>query len=216
MVIFDFDGVIVDSEPALNTLMATQLRAYGITLSADEAAARFTGVASADCLPRIEAEFGVRLPASFVDDYDAAALALYASGQLTPIPGIAPLLAALRGPSCIASGSAPAKIAAGLASTGLDAHFGQRYVSARQVARGKPFPDVFMFAAERFGAAVEQCVVVEDSLTGVRAARAAGMPVFGLVGSFSAEALAGEGAVPVQRLGELLDQPRFRAAARLD
>lgn len=215
MVIFDFDGVIVDSEPALNALMATQLRSHGISLSPAEAAARFTGVASADCLVRIEAEFGVRLPADFVDDYDAAALALYASGQLAPIAGIADLLAALRGPSCIASGSAPAKIAAGLASTGLAAHFGERYVSARQVARGKPFPDVFLFAAERFGAAVDQCVVVEDSLTGVRAARAAGMPVFGLVGSFSAAALAAEGAVPVRQLGELLGQPRFRVAAGL-
>jgi len=214
-VIFDFDGVIVDSEPALNALMATRLRPYGITLGADEAAARFTGLASADCLARIEAEFGVRLPAGFADDYDAAALALYAGGGITPIPGIAALLAALRGPSCIASGSAPAKIAAGLASTGLDAHFGERYVSARQVARGKPFPDVFLFAAERFGAAVEQCVVVEDSLAGVRAARAAGMPVFGLVGGFSAEALAAEGAVPVRHPDELLGQARFRVAAGL-
>jgi HAD superfamily hydrolase (TIGR01509 family) len=163
----------------------------------------------------IEAEFGVRLPTDFADQHDAAALALYAGGDLATVAGIETVLATLRGPSCIASGSAPAKIAAGLASTGLDAHFGERYVSARQVARGKPFPDVFLFAAERFGATVEQCVVVEDSLTGVRAARAAGMPVFGLVGSFSAASLAAEGAVPVRHPGELLGQPRFRVAAGL-
>lgn len=205
MLIFDFDGVILDSEPHLNALMCRLLAAQGVQLSLEQAMRRFTGVAGADCLRGIERDFNLRLPVDLGERYDRESLALYASGALPILPGLHTLLAGLARPFCIASGSRRSKIAAGLRAHGLDALFGERFVSAHEVARGKPYPDVYLEAARRFAADPAACLAVEDSPTGVQAARAAGMRVFGLVGQFDSDALSAAGAEPIGRLDQLLD-----------
>lgn len=207
MLILDFDGVVLDSEPQLNALLCRLLSSHSVSLTAEEALQRFTGVASAECLAGVERDFGVSLPAELGETYHRESLALYASGALPVVPGLRELLAALQRPVGIASGSQRAKIEAGLLAHGLERAFGGRIVSAHEVPRGKPHPDVYLEAARRFGAEPGACLAIEDSPTGARAARAAGIRVFGLVGVCSAQALAAAGAEPIADLGELITHP---------
>lgn len=214
MVIFDFDGVIVDSERLANAVLARMVSALGRPMDAAEAARRFTGKVTRDCLALIERDLGLPLPHDFAADYEDAITAAY-DAELVPVDGIVPVLETLRGPRCIASGSSHPRIAHALRVVGLGHHFTGAVFSAEEVARGKPAPDVFLHAAARMGIDVARCVVVEDSITGVTGARAAGMPVFGLVGTFGADELLAAGAQPVARPADLLQQPLFRAAAGL-
>jgi HAD superfamily hydrolase (TIGR01509 family) len=212
MIIFDFDGVIVDSERLANAVLARMVSALGRPMDAAEAARRFTGKVTRDCLTLIEHELGLAVPPGFAADYEDAITDAY-QRDLTPVVGIVPVLESLRGPRCIASGSSHPRIAHALRLVGLGHHFEGAVFSAEEVARGKPAPDVFLHAAARMGVDPDGCVVVEDSLTGVAGARAAGMPVFGLVGTFGADELAAAGATPVHSPAELLAQPLFRRRA---
>lgn len=214
MVIFDFDGVIVDSERLANAVLARMITALGRPMDAAEAARRFTGKVTRDCLALIERDLGLVVPPSFAGEYEDAISAAY-DAELAPVDGIVPVLDALRGPRCIASGSSHPRIAHALRVVGLGRHFAGAVFSAEEVARGKPAPDVFLHAASRMGVDPARCVVVEDSITGVTGARAAGMPVFGLVGTFGADELAAAGALPVESPARLLEQPLFRVAAGL-
>ena len=207
MLIFDFDGVVLDSEPQLNALLCRLLAPHGVSLNTDEALRRFTGVASAECLAGVERDFGISLPADLGETYHRESLALYAAGALPVVPGLRELLAALQRPIAIASGSQRAKIEAGLRVHGLEQAFGGRIVSAHEVPRGKPHPDVYLEAARRFGSRPDACLAIEDSPTGARAAHAAGIRVFGLVGICSAEALAAAGAEPITDLRALIVHP---------
>lgn len=207
MLIFDFDGVVLDSEPQLNALLCSLLASHGVSLSTDEALRRFTGVASAECLAGVERDFGVSLPADLGETYHRESLALYARGALPVVPGLRELLAALQRPVAIASGSQRAKIEAGLRVHGLEQVFAGRIVSAHEVPRGKPHPDVYLEAARRFGVDPRACLAIEDSPTGAQAACAAGIRVFGLVGICSADVLASAGAEPITDLRELIVHP---------
>jgi HAD superfamily hydrolase (TIGR01509 family) len=214
MVIFDFDGVIVDSERLANAVLARMVASLGRPMDAVEAARRFTGKVTRDCLSIIESDLGLVVPPTFAPEYEAAVTAAY-ERELVPMPGVVELLGRLRGPRCIASGSSHARIALALRVVGLGHHFGRAVFSAEEVARGKPAPDVFLHAAARMGKAPADCVVVEDSLTGVAAARAAGMPVFGLVGTFGAAELRAAGAYPVPDFATLAREPLFAERAGL-
>lgn len=214
MVIFDFDGVIVDSERLANAVLARMITALGRPMDAAEAARRFTGKVTRDCLALIEHDLGLDVPATFAAAYEDAITAAY-EAELLPVEGIVAVLESLRGPRCIASGSSHPRIAHALRVVGLGHHFAGAVFSAEEVARGKPAPDVFLHAAARMGVDAARCVVVEDSITGVTGARAAGMPVFGLVGTFGADELAAAGALPVESPAQLLAQPLFRGAAGL-
>nr|WP_282452611.1 HAD family phosphatase [Lysobacter sp. CAU 1642] len=207
--ILDFDGVVLDSEPRLNALLCGLLAEQGISLSVEQALRRFTGVASAECLAGIERDFGVRLPGDLGERYHEASLALYASGALPLLPGLVELLDALRRPVAIASGSQRRKIEAGLRAHGLEARFAGRIVSAHEAPRGKPHPDVYLEAARRCSTRPADCIAVEDSPTGARAAAAAGIRVFGLIGIWDAASLAAAGAEPIQRLTDLLRRPEL-------
>lgn len=212
MIAFDFDGVVVDSEPLANRVLVQELATRGVALSLERATALFTGVPMVDCIALIEREFGLALPAGFKADADAAMMAAYAA-ELEPMPGIAAVLDAIRGPYCIASGSSHAKIAAALAAVGLAPRFAGRVYSTDDVARRKPHPDVYLHAARAMGVAPAACLAIEDSPTGVTAARAAGMAVLGLVGSFDAATLAAAGAEPVASHAEVFAHPLFRRHA---
>jgi HAD superfamily hydrolase (TIGR01509 family) len=181
LVIFDCDGVLIDSEPIANRAHAEALALCGYRIDADVLMERFCGVSDADMLAMIEREWGRSLPA----DYQTRVALLLEQEyrrSLRPIPGIPIALAGLALPVCVASSSPPARIRLGLEAAGLLELFEPRLFSATMVAQGKPAPDLFLYAAARMGAAAQRCLVVEDSLAGVNAARAAGMTVVGFCG----------------------------------
>jgi HAD superfamily hydrolase (TIGR01509 family) len=181
LVIFDCDGVLVDSESLACVVHADVLTEYGYPISAEQVHARFLGRSAREARSEVEAELGRALP----DDYTAklrATIDAVFGASLQPIPHIAETLARLQRPICVASSGTPTRIRSSLGTTQLIHHFGEHLFSALQVARGKPAPDLFLFAAAQMGIAPERCVVIEDSIAGVTAAVAAGMTVFGYHG----------------------------------
>jgi HAD superfamily hydrolase (TIGR01509 family) len=181
LVIFDCDGVLVDSEPIFNRAHAAALSQCGYAITPEALGERFCGISDADMLAAIERDWGRRLP----DDYhDRAAALLDASceAELTALPGIHETLPLIWAPVCVASSSTPARIRKSLAITGLLDRFEPHIFSAVMVARGKPAPDLFLFAARAMRAEPARTVVVEDSIAGVRAAVSAGMKAIGFCG----------------------------------
>jgi HAD superfamily hydrolase (TIGR01509 family) len=182
LVIFDCDGVLVDSEPIAVRVDGVVLAELGMPLSESEIVERFVGRAPAVMRAAIEEHLGRPLPA----DWDVGFQRLYDeayAAELQPVPGIQDALDAIALPTCVASSSDPGPLRHKLELTGLYDRFAGRIFSASQVRNGKPAPDLFLLAAERMGARPEACVVVEDSRFGVDAARAAGMDVFAYAGS---------------------------------
>ncbi|MBN8871970.1 MAG: HAD family hydrolase [Rhodospirillales bacterium] len=182
LVIFDCDGVLIDSELLSCEAEAACLEAAGIELSVAEILDLYVGISLRSMIEKLERDTGRRLPADLADQIRAATHAAF-EGRLQPVPGIVAALDRLTLPSCVASGSEPARLAHTLGLVGLWDRFAPRVFSATQVARGKPAPDLFLFAADQMGVAPEACVVVEDSVAGVQAARAAGMRALGFTGA---------------------------------
>ncbi|MGH9094096.1 MAG: HAD family hydrolase [Acidimicrobiales bacterium] len=193
LVIFDNDGVLVDSERLANTVLAGLLTAAGYRRTPEQCIDEFMGGSLARVRRVVEARTGRSLPADFEDRYHAELFARFET-DLRPVPGVARLLGALDAGGvavCVASSGTPQRIARALSVTGLGGYFGTHVFSAsdRGVARGKPAPDLFLHAAAAMGAAPSECVVVEDSPLGVEAAVAAGMTVFGYAGLTPADRL---------------------------
>ncbi|HET8977765.1 MAG TPA: HAD family hydrolase [Solirubrobacteraceae bacterium] len=192
LVIFDCDGVLVDSEPIAVRIDKLILERLGMPLTEQEIIERFVGRSPSVMRSALEEHLG----RSLADDWDREFRGLYAdayAAELEPIDGIEAALDQISVATCVASSSEPDRLRHKLGLVGLYERFAGRIFSAAQVANGKPAPDLFLFAAERMGAAPEACVVVEDSRHGVMAARAAGMDVFAYTGSVTpAHALAGE------------------------
>ena len=181
LAIFDCDGVLIDSEVIACGVEAEELSKIGFAISRQGVIDRFSGMPSDAMYPMIEAELGRALPAGFGDQVKHRIVEAYRT-ELRAIDGVAEILGALRGPVCVASSSAPAKLALGLVETGLYELLYPHIFSTALVQRGKPHPDLFLYAAKAMGAAVYDCVVVEDSVAGVTAARRAGMRAIGFVG----------------------------------
>ena len=181
LIIFDCDGVLVDSEVLSSRAHAEALTRHGYPITAEQERDRFLGVSDREARLTIEAEIGRKLPDDFESQMQHAALHLYAE-HLRLIPYVAETVAALPLPKCVASSGTPDKIRYGLTCAGLYDQFVPHIFSAVQVKRGKPAPDLFLFAAQQMGAAPERCVVVEDSVPGVTGARVAGMTVLGFHG----------------------------------
>jgi HAD superfamily hydrolase (TIGR01509 family) len=182
LVIFDCDGVLVDSEPIACRVMARELTRLGYPLSPDDCQERFTGVSMKTVMAMIEADWQRPLPAGFEERLREQDFAAFRA-ELAPVAGVEAMLERLTLPRCVASSGAPQKIRFTLTVTGLIGAFEPYLFSARMVARGKPAPDLFLYAAERMGTPPEACVVVEDAVAGIRAARAAGMRVLGFAGA---------------------------------
>ena len=182
LVIFDCDGVLVDSEPLSLGLGRDKLAALGVEIGETEARDLFLGLSAASARKIVETRFGVRLPEAFEADHGRELIARFEQ-ELQGVPHVREAVAALGRPVCVASSSAPDRIRASLAIVGYADLFGPHVFSAHDVAHGKPAPDLPLYAAARCGAAPKDCLVIEDSEAGVRAARAAGMTVFGFVGA---------------------------------
>jgi HAD superfamily hydrolase (TIGR01509 family) len=207
LVIFDNDGVLVDSEPLSNTLLAAYLTELGHPTSYEDSLRDYMGAAMHRVHDLVEERTGRRLP----DDFDAVfhdrVFAAF-ERELEAVPGAVDVLEKLVAdgvPYCVASSGSHERIRVGHRKTGLDRWFGDgRIFSSQDVGRGKPAPDLFLYAAERMGVAPEKCVVVEDSPLGVRAAVLAGMDVYGFTAMTPADRLAGATQL-FSRMGELAD-----------
>jgi HAD superfamily hydrolase (TIGR01509 family) len=182
LVIFDCDGVLVDSEPITNGAHAELLTTCGYPIAEHDLVERFCGMSDAEMLAIIEREWGRALPLSYTER--VGVMIEYGFCQsLAAIEGVTEALDALRLPICVASSSAAEQIRRKLELAGLLDRFGQnKLFSAALVARGKPAPDLFLYAAQRLGAPPDRCLVIEDSPAGIEAACAAGMIAIGFCG----------------------------------
>jgi HAD superfamily hydrolase (TIGR01509 family) len=214
LIIFDCDGVLVDSEVISCRAHAATLTRHGYPITADQVLDRFLGMSDLEARMIVEAEIGRKLPDDFTSQVKQATLQRYAD-DLQPVPYVAEAVAAIRLPKCVASSGTPEKIRHGLTCAGLYDILAPHIFSAGQVKRGKPAPDLFLFAAEQMKVPPARCVVVEDSVPGVTGARAAGMTVLGFHGGSHcrpgyAETLRAAGAAAtfgdMRELAELVEQ----------
>jgi len=208
LVIFDCDGVLIDSEMLSVEADIACLAEFGIVLPADEILERYTGISLAGMIADLETRHG-RTLAGFAERHRQLLRPLFEAG-LRAIPGVPAVLGSLACPSCVASSSSPERLRHALSLVGLYDRFHPNVFSASMVARGKPAPDLFLHAAGRMGAAPARCVVVEDSLAGIAAAQAAGMTAIGFAGGghclpgHAARLRAGGAALAISGMTELL------------
>ncbi|MFF4762836.1 HAD family hydrolase [Streptomyces sp. NPDC001292] len=207
LVIFDNDGVLVDSEPISNRLLAAYLTELGHPTSYEDSIRDYMGSAMHRIHDLVLERTGKRLPDDFDDVFHARVFAAF-QRELKPVAGAADVLEKLTvdgTPHCVASSGSHERIRVGHRTTGLDRWFDEeRIFSSQDVGRGKPAPDLFLHAADRMGVAPERCVVVEDSPLGVRAAVAAGMDVYGFTAMTPAANLA-DATQLFSRMEELAD-----------
>jgi HAD superfamily hydrolase (TIGR01509 family) len=182
LVIFDCDGVLVDSEPTSNCVLAAVIAEAGPELEPDEVGRRFEGMRLADIQTNVEEQIGRPLGGKWLGDFERRREAMFRKG-LDAVPGIESVLRALSAagqPICVASQARREKTELTLGLAGLRDHFADSALfSSTMVERGKPHPDLFLHAARTKGFEPWQCVVVEDGVSGVHAARAAGMQALG-------------------------------------
>jgi len=181
LTIFDCDGVLIDSELIACAADAEALSEIGYEITTDEMIARFSGMPDEAVYATVEAELGHSLPQGFGQTVKQKILSRYRT-DLRAIEGAAEVLSALPGRKCVASSADPTKLALGLIETGLYDALCPHVYSTALVARGKPYPDIFEYAAKMMGAMASDCLVVEDSVAGITAARRAGMRAIGFVG----------------------------------
>ncbi len=211
-VIFDCDGVLVDSERLVTQVESEHLKRLGLELSPEEARVRFLGLTVTDTAARIQQQLGGTLPPEWLHDWGLWT-ALMLTRSLRAVPGVSAVVEGLHGngvPICVASQSPLPRVQLSLAVTGLAQYFGERVFTASMVARPKPAPDLFQYAAEQMGVDPRSCVVVEDSSSGVAAAVAAGMEVLGYAADSDADRLAAAGAEVFHEMGEVPELLRRR------
>ena len=208
LIIFDCDGVLIDSEVIAARIEAESLSEAGFRITAEEIQRDFIGIASATCHGILERRYGRALPPDFGETLRLRTRRAF-EAELRIIPGVHDAIERFSGiPRCVASSSDADRLTQCLGLVGLAGCFGPHVFSAGAVAHGKPAPDLFLHATSRMGVEPGRCLVVEDSLVGVRAGVAAGMTVIGFVGGSHcppghAEILARAGAVAV--IGEMAD-----------
>ena len=194
-IIFDCDGVLVNSEAIYIATEMAYLERLGMTYSAAEFQTRFVGLSDTDFVEALTADFRQistePFPADFLDATRAECWRRFAT-ELQPVAGLVPFLERHEGARAVASSSKPDALADKLAMTALDLHFGRHVYSSALVAAGKPAPDLFLLAAQELGHEPDACIVIEDSGNGVKAGRAAGMEVWGFTGGGHADAGLGE------------------------
>ena len=179
--IFDCDGVLIDSEVISARQLIEELKGYGVDMDMAFVSRHFLGRSYPVVLKEVREGWGVQLPDRFEADYRARLLAAF-ERDLKVMPGVVETIRALSIPYCLATSSSPERMRKSLEITGLSALFQGRAFTASEVARGKPAPDLFLHAAHRMGADPATCIVLEDSLNGIRAGLAAGMRVWRFTG----------------------------------
>ena len=181
LIIYDFDGVIAESEVLVHRILSEQLTGLGMPTTVQDSYRLYMGKRFADAVALIEDRFGRSLPSSFATDFEARTYDGFRK-DLRVVEGARSYIDMFAHvPRCIASSSPPARLALCLEVLGLQSEFGDHVFSATSIARGKPAPDIFLHAAQRMGSKPKECVVLEDSPSGVEAGLAAGMTVIGLL-----------------------------------
>jgi HAD superfamily hydrolase (TIGR01509 family) len=181
LVIFDCDGVLVDSEYLSATVLIEVFSEIGVSLDLPFIYANFVGHSFASVAAKYALAHGTNVPETFEQDYRNRLLESFV-GHLQAMPGIIDVLDNLNVPYCLASGSSPTRVKRSLELTGLDKRFENRIFTTSMVKHGKPAPDVFLHAAKIMNADPVNCLVIEDSTTGVTAAKAAGMTTWQFTG----------------------------------
>lgn len=181
LLIFDCDGVLVDSEMIASRVLAGQLSAIGYPITAEQVRARFTGKWMTDILNGVRDE-GIDVPEDFIPQLKIKDKEAF-ERELKPMPGVLQTIRELRHDRCVASSGSVEKMETTLGITGLLPFFKPHLFSAVHVRRGKPEPDLFLYAAQQMVRAPTDCLVIEDSTAGVTAARRAGMRVIGFAGA---------------------------------
>lgn len=181
LVIFDCDGVLIDSEIISARMLVDELAGLGVQIDLDYVGRHFLGRSYPTVMAQIRREFGLDLPPAFEDQYRSRLMAAFETG-LRVMPGVTRVLQDLALPWCVATSSSPMRAARSLQIAGLDGLVGDGLYTASMVSRGKPAPDLFLHVAAARGVAPERCLVIEDSLNGVRAGLAAGMRVWRFTG----------------------------------
>ncbi len=193
LIIFDCDGVLIDSEIISARMLIRELAGLGVTIDLPYVTQHFLGRSYPVVMQQIRDDFGLDLPPAFEAAYRERLLAAF-EADLHIMPGVAGVLDTVALPFCVATSSSQGRAERSLALVGLGHLAGPRLFTAGAVARGKPAPDLFLHAASTCGADPASCLVIEDSLNGIRAARAAGMAVWRFTGgSHLAGAGGGEG-----------------------
>ncbi|WP_377290349.1 HAD family hydrolase [Rhizobium sp. SG2393] len=182
LVIFDCDGVLVDSEPISMDVMLSVLSEAGVEMTTEEATHRFLGRSMKTITTILHDEFGLRADEAMLEAMRARLYDRFRA-ELQPVEGIAEAIDGLDVPHCVASSSQPERIRLSLGVTGLLDRFEPNIFSATMVEHGKPAPDLFLHASRAMGVAPSDCIVIEDSPAGIVAARAAGMRVFAFAGA---------------------------------
>jgi len=181
LLIFDFDGVIADSEVVANSVLAEVVSELGVPTTLEDSYDRYMGKRFPDVLAAVQADIGRPLPTTFAEDFQARTLAALRR-DLKPVTGAGGYIETFAHiPKCIASSSSPDRLNLCLDVLALRNVFGSRVYSASLVPRGKPHPDIFLHAAEQMEVAPSRAIVIEDSASGVKAGVAAGMTVIGLL-----------------------------------
>lgn len=181
LLIFDCDGVLVDSEMIASRVLAGQLSALGYPITAKQCRERFTGKWMTDVVNLVRGE-GVEVPDDFIETLKVKDREAF-QRELKPMPGVLEMVRELTHERCVASSGPIVKIETTLGVTGLLPFFKPHLFSAGMVKQGKPAPDLFLHAANAMGRAPEDCLVIEDSIAGVTGARRAGMRVLGFAGA---------------------------------
>jgi HAD superfamily hydrolase (TIGR01509 family) len=205
LVIFDCDGVLVDSEPATAEVMAKLITEIGVPTTPEDVMREYVGDWWPDSMRKIETKLGSPLPPDFTESYRTRQDAALSEG-VEPVAGVIAAVDAVEAAglkTCVASNGPHPKMEITMGSAGVRERFEGRIFSSADVERGKPAPDLFLHVAEQMGVANEACVVVEDSALGVRGARAAGMAVYGYTGTAPAAKLAAAGAHTFDSMAEL-------------
>jgi HAD superfamily hydrolase (TIGR01509 family) len=181
LIIFDCDGVLIDSEVISARVLLAHLASVGVAADMDDFRSRFLGRSWPKVAADVRASSGVTLPEDFEASYRRTLLAAF-EHELKPMLDIEAVLDGLAARACVATSSSPPRARRSLELTGLLARFGEAVFTASEVENGKPAPDLFLHAARRMGAAPSRCLVIEDSLPGLKAGRAAGMTVWHFTG----------------------------------
>ena len=181
LVIFDCDGVLIDSEIISAKMLVAELARLGVSIDLDYVARHFLGRSYPTVMQQIREEFGLNLPEAFEEQYRNRLLAAF-ERDLTIMPGIAEVVSALAVPYCIATSSSPRRARRSLEIVAFPGLEETPLFTASMVEHGKPAPDLFLLAAEKMGVKPRDCLVIEDSLNGIRAAHAAGMEVLRFTG----------------------------------
>lgn len=212
LLIFDCDGVLVDSDRISLRIQAERLTALGLPMTYEECIREFLGIGMTETLRQIEERLGRALPADWEEELEAEVKDAFRR-ELKPVPGVVEALDQISLQTCVASSGSHEKMMLTLGLTGLYERFAGRIFSADEVERGKPDPDLFFYAAERMGVVPERCIVVEDSPFGIQGAVAAGMAPLGYAADAEPGAIAAlfdAGAIVFTSMAEL---PGLVAAA---